>query len=223
MPTNLARLRAPATLREAATDELRRAIVSGQLAPDTVLKDTELAERLGLSATPVREALMQLAAEGLVLIEPNKSRRVAPIDLDATAQLLQVQQALWQLGYRWGIPKIDAAGIAELRAINVAFETALQAGDKLAAVAAALSFHRVVMEASGNRELARVSIDRLALIQRFVLARMPWMATTQGLAEHQAIVAALERGEHAAAIAVFEASNGEFVRSALALRDAASA
>jgi DNA-binding GntR family transcriptional regulator len=215
----LMRLQAPATLREAATVELQRAIVTGRLAPGTLLKDTELAGQLGLSATPVREALMQLAAEGLVIIEPNKSRRVAPIDIDATVQLLQVQQALWLLGYTWGIPKIDTAGVAELHAINATLEAALTAGDALAAVSAALSFHRVVMQASGNQELVRVSTDRLSLIQRFVLLCLPWITSTKGLADHRAIVAAIERKDNAGAIAIFEASHSELLRAAISLRD----
>ncbi|MDB6061986.1 MAG: GntR family transcriptional regulator [Verrucomicrobiaceae bacterium] len=216
----LMRLQTPATLREAATDELRRAIVSGRLAPGALLKDTELAIQLGLSATPVREALMQLVAEGLVAIEPNKSRHVAAIDIGATVQLLQVQEALWSLGYSWGIPKIDAAAVAALRSINAALEAALAAGDLLSAVSAALSFHRAVMEASGNLELVRVSTDRLALIQRFVLLAAPWITSTKGLNDHKAIVAAIERGDHAGAIAIFKASNAELLRAAITLRDA---
>ena len=66
----------PLTRSEAIVRHLREEIVSGRLAPGTVVKDAELAESLGVSITPVREAIAQLAAEGLIDLSPNRTRRV---------------------------------------------------------------------------------------------------------------------------------------------------
>lgn len=190
----------PATLREAVVEQLRLAIITGQLPPGEILKDGELAARLGLSTTPIREALVQLAAEGLVEIKPNRLKRVAAIDLEAMIELLEVQSHLWCLGYRLGAPKIDAEDIAELKRIYLGHAEAIAYGDLTAAISAANAFHRVFMAASGNRELVRVSLDRVPLIQRFVRLCAPELVSVEMLKKHRDILAALEQGELEAAI-----------------------
>ena len=220
--SGVARLQMPATLREAVVAQLRTAIVAGELAPGTLLKDAELAARLGLSATPVREALMQLAAEGLIEIEPNRLKRVTPIDLDAMVELFEVQNRLWGLGYAWGAPRIGAVELAQLHGIYVEHDTALAKHDTGAAIAAAHAFHRVFMEASGNRELLRVSLDRLALIQRFVRLRAPWLISAQGLAQHREMLDALDRGDFQKTIALYEETSAVLANVARELRDDAA-
>src|ERR1700743_620444 len=84
----------PLTLRQAVIERLRDAIILGALKPGELLRETALAARLGVSATPVREALGDLAAEGLVEIEARRLKRVTPIDLKAMADLFRVQAEL---------------------------------------------------------------------------------------------------------------------------------
>jgi len=211
----------PATLREAVVAQLRLAIVAGDLAPGTLLKDAELAKQLGLSATPVREALVQLAGEGLVQIEPNRLKRVTPIDLDAMIELFEVQSRLWGLGYAWGAPRVGAIELAHLRAIYAEHAAAIARGDNTAAIGAAHAFHRVFMEASGNRELVRVSLDRLALIQRFVRLCAPWLISPQGLEQHREMLDAVAGGEAQKAIALYEATSAVLANVARELRDQA--
>ncbi|MFA5547518.1 MAG: GntR family transcriptional regulator [Porticoccaceae bacterium] len=218
-PAGLARLKTPATLNAAASDQLREAIVTGRLAPGAQLKDGEVAAWLGLSATPVREALVRLAAEGLVEIEPNRSKRVAPIDHQAMVELLQVQNELWALGYAWGAPRIGKAELAVLDQLCGVHRDAIDAGDPRGAVAAAHGFHRVLMEASGNRELVRVSVDRLPLIQRYVLLCVPTLIVPEMSRQHRAMVKALRGGDSAAAIAIFRAISEDLLRAAERLRD----
>lgn len=217
--SGLTRLQMPTTLREAIVEQLRKAIIAGELAPGTLLKDSELAAQLGLSTTPVREALVQLAGEGLVEIEPNRLKRVTPIDLDAIVELLEVQSQLWQLGYVWGAPRVGPAQLQRLREVHAAHAAAIARGDTAEVIAAAPEFHRVMVEASGNRELMRVSLDRMALIRRFVTLCAPWLATAEALDHHQKMLEALERGDAAAAIAAYEDISSVLVDAAKALRD----
>src|SRR5947209_3876660 len=75
------------TRRDAVVERLRDEIITGTLRPGTILKDGELASRLGLSITPVREALTQLAAEGLIEMPPNRPKRVALLTRRRTREL----------------------------------------------------------------------------------------------------------------------------------------
>jgi DNA-binding GntR family transcriptional regulator len=210
----------PTTLNQAAVERLRDAIVTGALAPGALLKDAEIALWLGLSATPVREALVRLAAEGLVEIEPNRLKRVAPIDDGAMVDLLRVQIELWALGYAWGGPHVDAADLARLAQANAAHRDAIDRGDARARTLAAHDFHLVLMEASDNRELVRVSVDRLPLIQRYVLLRAPALDVESMLGHHDAMYRALAQGDVPPAIAAFRAAGGLLLAAAEALRDA---
>ena len=89
----------PLARREAVARQLRAEILSGQLPPGTLLKDAELAARLGMSITPVREAITQLAAEGLVDISPNRTRKVAGLTLKSALDLVDVMELLACAGF----------------------------------------------------------------------------------------------------------------------------
>lgn len=217
--STMARIQLPTTLREAVVSQLREAIVAGELKPGALLKDSELAAQLGLSATPVREALMQLAAEGLIEIEPNRLKRVAPIDLDAMVELLEVQDRLWALGYAWGAPRIGSAELAELRQIYREHAEAIDQAKLMEAITAAHAFHRVLMIASGNRELVRVSLDRLALIQRFVRLRAPQLVSGEMLDKHRDIITALEQEDMSTVQSIYQQTSTALVEFAKTLRE----
>lgn len=191
----IGRLASPLTLRDGVADQLRTAIVSGALAPGAVLTETGLATSLGVSATPVREALLDLAAEGLVESETHRLRRVTPVDLPATLGLLRVQGALWRMGYVWGLPNVGPDELARLDAAVGAYAAALGGGDTIAAIRAAQDFHTVFIAASGNTELLRVTLDRRALIARFILLRGARTVSRHGLAQHRAMLDAFRHGD----------------------------
>lgn len=210
----LAPLAAPATRGAAAAQRLREAIVSGALAPGTILKDLEVAARMGLSPVPLREAMVQLASEGLVEIAPNRWKRVAPIDHDAMVELLCVQQRIWEIGYEWGAPLIREGDLRALDTLHEAHGTAIEDGDLGTAVETAMDFHMQFMRASGNRELQRVSIDRLPLIHRFVLLAAPAMVSRQGQDIHGKILAAVRQGDISACLARFHEAGALLLNAA---------
>lgn len=190
-------LASPLTLRFAVAEHLRTAIVAGELAPGLLLREVELAARVGVSATPIREALVELSAEGLVEIEPNRLKRVAPIHPEATLDLLRVQTALWRMGYVWSFANLGAAETQRLEKSLLDYKTALDAGQTLAAIRAGHAFHTVFVEASRNRELLRVTLDRRSLIARFILLRGAASISVAGLKQHRLILKALQHGDRA--------------------------
>jgi DNA-binding GntR family transcriptional regulator len=188
------------TLRGAVVARLREAIVCGAIAPGALLRESELAARLGVSATPVREALGELAAEGLVEIEAHRLKRAAPIDFDATRDLLQVQAYLWRLGYQWGVPRVGPGEIDRLGEAVGTYGDALAAGNVLAAIRASHEFHSIIITASANRELLRATLDRRALVARFILLHGRRTVSAAGLRRHEAILGDVRDGDVAAAL-----------------------
>lgn len=195
------KLRSPLTLREAVAEGLRTSIVAGDLEPGALLKETELAMWLGVSATPVREALAELAAEGLVEIETHRLKRVTPLDHGAMLDLVRVQGALWRMGYVWGFPRIGEPELAQLDAAIAAYQAALGEGDILGAIRAGHDFHTVFITASGNSELLRVTLDRRSLIARFILLCGSDTISRSGLQQHRAMLRAFRRGDTADVLA----------------------
>jgi DNA-binding transcriptional MocR family regulator len=105
----------PLTRTETIVRHLREEIVTGRLAPGTVIKDAELADRLGVSITPVREAIMQLSAEGLIDISPNRTRRVTDVSQKNALELIDVMCVLACAGVEWGVPNLTEADLARMR------------------------------------------------------------------------------------------------------------
>src|SRR5690349_5126703 len=143
----------PLTRREAVARQLREEILSGQLPPGTLLKDAELAARLGMSVTPVREALTQLAAEGLVDISPNRRRKVAGLTQKTALELVDVRELLACAGFAGGVENLTDDDVARLRKRYTEYTDALDRGDVTAASAAGADFSTIVVMANGNREL----------------------------------------------------------------------
>ncbi|SFK54218.1 GntR family transcriptional regulator [Geodermatophilus ruber] len=143
----------PPTRREAVLRRIRTEIVTGVLPPGTVLKDAEVAARLGVSITPVREAIAQLAAEGLIDIAPNRSRRVTQVTQKNALELIDVMAVLACAGFEWGVPNLTPSHLQRMRVRLDEFVANLRAGNLPAASAAGADFSTIVILASGNREL----------------------------------------------------------------------
>jgi DNA-binding GntR family transcriptional regulator len=205
------RLQTPATLREATVDHLREQIITGEIQPGEQLKDSEVAALLGLSPTPVREALLQLAVAGLVEIQSNKLKRVAPLDLYAMRDLAAVQRVLWQTGYEWGVPKVGPEAIDALGGALAELEEALGREDARAALLAHTDFHSIVVAAGGNSELNRLIADRYPLMERLIMLRMRQFITREMFDLNRAIYEALVRGDHKRALTL-----GEMIREGFA-------
>jgi DNA-binding GntR family transcriptional regulator len=197
----VAPIESPVTLRQAIVEQLRIAIVSCAIVPGTLLRETALAHSLGVSATPLREAFGVLAAEGLVEIQAHRLKRVSPIDFKETLDLFRVQSELWRLGYVWGLAKITSRDLLVLETAVTAYRDALAADDPAGVMSAAHEFHTAIIMASGNSELLRSTLDRRALIARFILLHGKSTLSRSGLRHHEAMLRAIKRGDSADVLA----------------------
>ncbi|MEV5409608.1 GntR family transcriptional regulator [Thermopolyspora sp. NPDC052614] len=143
----------PPTRKEAVLRRLRDEIISGELKPGALIKDAEIAARFGVSITPVREAIAQLAAEGLIDISPNRTRQVTQVTQKSALELIDVMMVLATAGFEWGVDNLTDRHLAALRQKLNEFAEYLRRGDITAAGAAGADFSTIVILASGNREL----------------------------------------------------------------------
>ena len=138
-------------LRDEAYARLRDAILDGTLEAGEQLRDAELSSWLGISRTPIREALARLEDCGLVESAPNRYTRVAPLDRRDAQDAFQVVAALHALAATLGVARVSSAELDAMAAANERFSAALASGDVDAAVAADDAFHDVLVHAVGQR------------------------------------------------------------------------
>ena len=143
-------------LRDDVYVQLRDAIVDGTLAPGESLRDGELAEWLGVSRTPVREALLRLAESGLVVARPGRSTAVAVVEEDAVRGARDVVAAMHGLAAREAVPTLAPDQLEAMRLANERFTAAIDAGDAEAAIAADDEFHGVLVANASNAALVAV-------------------------------------------------------------------
>ena len=182
-------------LRDQAYARLRDAILDGTLEPGEQLKDAELAEWLGLSRTPIREALARLEEYGLVETKPQSFTRVAPLSARDARDAFTVYAALEALAASLGVPRLTGGDLETMRAANRDFAQALATVDVDAALAADDRFHGVLVEAAANREITR-SLERLRpKIRRLERARFGSLAGRRSVEQHERIIALCGAGE----------------------------
>jgi DNA-binding GntR family transcriptional regulator len=169
-------------------------MLSGELAPGTRLGQVELAERFGISRTPVREALRRLAGEGLVDIVSNRGFRVVELSLDAVMRRLEVRAILEPSIARLAAERRTERDVEQLRASLSREE---RAQDGIAVHDASRDFHVALARATGNDELVRV-LESLWLVEvgRRLLSRRSAVSDWQhqDTQEHREIAAAVAEG-----------------------------
>jgi len=184
----------PLTRTEAIVRHLREEIVTGRLAPGTVIKDAELADRLGVSITPVREAIVLLSAEGLIDISPNRTRRVTDVSQKNALELIDVMCVLACAGVEWGVPNLTEADLARMRQRLDEMLASLRSGDVGAATSAGADFSTIMISASGTREL-QTHVDLVVTRMRRLLGLTPessgWRPWIDGYTE---VLMRLEQG-----------------------------
>jgi DNA-binding GntR family transcriptional regulator len=143
-------------LRFEAYDVLLEAIVRGDLAPGEQIRDVELADRMGLSRTPVREAISRLVDVGLAEAKPGVHTRITvPTRTDVVATV-EVLQALDAIALRAAVPRLTPATLERLSEANRRFENAVGSSDPTAALAADDAFHGILVEIARNPVVARL-------------------------------------------------------------------
>lgn len=148
---------------------LREQILNLELAPNTELDEVQFSRELGFSRTPIREALIRLAADGLVVLAPNRGARVAPLDLDQVPQVLEALELYERITTRWAALRRQPAHLELLERRNREFAVAAENGDPRVIVEANWAFHDAINQACGNRFLANDCSKMLRGVMRLSL------------------------------------------------------
>jgi len=187
-------------LRDVAVARLREAIVSGEIPPGTVVKDADLAARLGLSVAPVRAALTRLADEGLVESKPQSRTRVTPLVLRQVREAAVVVRAMHEVATREAVPRMSEPDLAAMREANSAFAAALDVGDLDAALEADDRLHAVLLERCGNAAVTATADRFSPLVRR--LERQRFQAPGHPSVDlHDRLIAACTARDVGAAVA----------------------
>ncbi|WP_353808901.1 GntR family transcriptional regulator [Agromyces sp. SYSU T00194] len=184
----------PSSLRDYAYRELRDAIVSGALAPGARLRDPELEQWLGVSRTPIREAIARLELAGLVQTRRAKATTVAPLDVRTALAAQRIAASLHELAVREAVPQLTAADLDAMREANARFAAALDADDVDAAVRADDDFHDVAVRAGANPLLPAMLEQVAPLLRRLERARFSSLAGRGSVADHDRIIALCAAG-----------------------------
>lgn len=192
--TALALLRS-SSLATAVQQEIERAILRGELVPGAKLNEADLAERLGVSRGPVREALRMLENAGLVRQEKNRGAFVRHVALDEAMEIYDLRAMIEESVGRALAGAIAPAQLKSLHALVDSMSRAVKAGDADAYHLLNLEFHDRLVEFSGNRKLTsmyRQLINELSLFRRLNLADAKAMPLSAS--EHDGIVKAIASG-----------------------------
>ena len=188
----------PKLRRETIHDLLRREILSCALPPGATLYEGVLAERFGVSKSPIRDALSRLAAEGLVLVEPRKGYRVAPVSIADAAELFAFRSMLEPACAELTAALASDAGLADLDR----FRSCAAWGGETGFVAYNHAFHTAVLDLCPNKRMGDVAKNLNDQFDRLVLTGLRGETdrnTDALVAEHAAIVDALQARDGRAA------------------------
>lgn len=189
-------------LRDRAYEAIRDAIVAGELAPGAVVRDADLAERLGLSRAPVREAFSRLVDEGLLESKPQSYTRVTPLMAGEVRDAAAVVGAMHELVTRVAVPRLFAADVETMRTANERFAAAVAAGDVDTALQADDELHDVLVRVSGNRAAAATAARYTPLIRRLERRRFGEGGACRSAGLHERLIEACAAGDVDGAVRV---------------------
>ncbi|MEU6380478.1 GntR family transcriptional regulator [Streptomyces sp. NPDC046909] len=182
-------------LRDRAYQAIRDAIVAGELEPGAAVRDADLAERLGLSRAPVREAFARLVDEGLLESKPQSYTRVTQVSAAEVRDAAAVVGAMHELATRTAVPRLFAADVEAMRAANERFAAAVASGDVDTALRADDALHDVLVRVSGNRAAAATAARYTPLIRRLERRRFGEGGNCRSAGLHERLIEACAAGD----------------------------
>ena len=188
-------------IRHKVYDRLRADILSCAIPPGQEFREGELAEKFGVSKSPIRDALQRLELEGLVEIEPRRGHRVAPISVADADDILGLREVLESGAVRMIAAEASDKALADLDRLREADTTDLKSF-----AIYNREFHQALCEATGNKRLSASAealmeaYDRLCIVSLSSTGLPKVMSMTEALDDHNAIIDALQARNTAAAV-----------------------
>lgn len=170
-------------LREVVFENIRTAIQSGELRPGERLMEVQLAESLGVSRTPVREAIRKLEKAGLVTITPRRGVYVAEISLEDTENILEIRGCLEGKAAELAAERITNEQVKALHACLTSFIAHLGKNQMKEALKEDVEFHRIIRQASKNQQLIQILEDLSEQVNRFRMVYLKDAAEAPSLPE----------------------------------------
>ena len=181
-------------LRDVVFNTLRDAILTGKLVPGERLMENQLAEKLGVSRTPIREALRMLELENLVELVPRKGAQVLDMSEDDIINVLEVRSVLEGLGVELACKRMNAEQLQKLKEAQKTFERACSAQSLEQMAEADEKFHEIIFNASGNIKLIQIINNLRIQLYRYRVAHLKIDETKSTINDHHyAIIHAIER------------------------------
>lgn len=188
-------------LRDVVFNTLRQAILRGELQPGERLLEIHLANKLGVSRTPIREAIRKLELEGLVIMIPRKGAVVAEITEKSLRDVLEVRRALEELAVKLACEKIQADEIGELKVAAKEFEKALGTGDVTVYAEADVKFHDIIYRTTDNQRLIQLLYNLREQMYRYRVEYLKREEVHETLlTEHQHIIEMIEKRDEERAV-----------------------
>ena len=182
-------------LRDDVYRRLRDAIIDGTFTPGEQLRDGEIAAWLGVSRTPVREALLRLSQSGLVVTNPGRSTMVSSLDSRSTREARDIVAAMHALAISEAIDRFTVADLRGMRDAAQRFSDALVVGDIDAAIAADDEFHNIPVIVAGNRAVAHILEQYLPVLRRIERVRFTSAEGRRSPDRHDELIALCAAGD----------------------------
>ena len=187
-------------LRETVCEALRDAIRRGILEPGERLMEVQLAEELGISRTPVREAIRKLEQEGYVIMMPRRGTYVSSVSVHDVKEIFEIRSALESLSTGLATRRIEPEELEKLRALLTEIEGHIERKDIDKIVATDIEFHGLLYQVSRNDRLVTIISNLKEQLARFRTLSMSYPGRLQEtLEEHRAMVEAIAAGDVEAA------------------------
>ena len=184
-------VRAP--LHVQVAERLRVLIDSGELAPGTRLNEIELCNTMGVSRTPLREAIRSLATEGLIELQPNRGAIVSIVSQEDVTEILPIMASLEGLGGRLAAMHMDQSKIAQVRKIHDQMISHYKNNEVAEYFETNRLIHELITEGSGNQTLVDTINSLSAKVRRArFTAQMTKESWAKAVSEHEEMIAALE-------------------------------
>lgn len=185
-------------LRDVIFETLRKAIVSGDIKPGERLMEVSLANQMGVSRTPVREAIRRLEAEGLVTMTPRKGTHVSELSVKDIMDVLEVRTVLDKLATELAAKRMQPAQLKALETVHKQYIACVEKENMEGAIKKDVEFHDMIYAASGNPRLVAVAGSLREHIYRFRVIYMSGssLIAENVLNEHEEILTALKDAQN---------------------------